>query len=539
MAHAEAQRRRETETGLGWRFAGHDTIVGRRRTMHPTFNEKPKSLVALLALCTLAFLPFSSFADETEQPEPAGYLIEVHADDEVPETATPAALDDTEEEDNEPGNPLLGVSVVRNGKPIVPHDGLPIYQGDIIETAASTTVAVALQDLSAITIYEESKAIIQDYAFPSLKQPTWLRLEEGAAHFDVKPRPADARFNVATRGGNIQVKGTKFVLTTNWDPTANNGQGAGITDVMVKKGTVTATDIGGNAYDFRDAELEPARADPKIYTLQMYAGDPAPNITTNKKTKMGNRHLKKLFKAGAVSVVSTKKNKRGKLAIVALVHLPDGRDRKTIHREKPNGRFNTKIITKGDDEKKKEKYRGWSNEKTGIDKFRVKVKVKNEEEKTRLREKRIEGADGSVSGKYFFRVKGRGTKERLVQKGIIGVDENGIETITIREKGRTEVGTHVDNQVVIKREYLNGQLVETITRTSNFEGGDLGGLPSITKVIHNPDGTTTEMHWYGNNANINNPPDNVEAKGTPLMPVDVTTPKGTIVDLMDRGPASP
>jgi hypothetical protein len=58
-------------------------------------------------------------------------------------------------------------------------------------------------------------------------------------------------------------------------------------------------------------------------------------------------------------------------------------------------------------------------------------------------------------------------------------------------------------------------------------------------VIHNPDGTTTEMHWYGPKPDLNSPPANVETKGTPLMPVDVTTPKGTIVDLMDRGPASP
>jgi len=113
--------------------------------------------------------------------------------------------------------PTHEVSIHRLDKKIqVKEDAEYIFQGDIIETGASSNVTLIFNDGTIINLDAKSLLKIDDYLFkPSEKKYKMdLFLKEGVATFESgkmgKVAPGKISFNVPE--GTIAVRGTKFLV---------------------------------------------------------------------------------------------------------------------------------------------------------------------------------------------------------------------------------------------------------------------------------------------------------------------------------------
>jgi hypothetical protein len=190
---------------------------------------------------------------------------------------------------------------VRDGKRLPVSEGMEAYAGDVVETGADGAIAIAFMDSCAVTLRESTTLRIDDYAYPDRLAPTYLSLESGSAFFDIQPRPENAHFFVRTKGGEVDVKGTKFEILSS--PYGNDFK----TTVAVTKGKVTITPKNATSVWVEDGNQ--AVVSIKNYNIPGWD-------TSNPELKKGNISkdmLKVLKKTALCDVMVTVTDKKGQV----------------------------------------------------------------------------------------------------------------------------------------------------------------------------------------------------------------------------------
>jgi len=253
-----------------------------------------RSSVFLACLLSALAVVSLSAAEPTKQELPVvGYVVPVPSDDDNADA------------------PDTGAFCVRNGERLAAEEGMPLCAGDELVSSDNSAVGIAFVDDSAVTLRPSSRLVINDYAYPGKRRPTHLELKDGCAFFSVHPRPDDSHFFVRSPQGTLEVKGTKFELTT------KVLNGVYDTTVRVTNGTISLTPSGSDAIDISSGTQLLLH----VITGTVMGAAPAPMTIT--KNNLTAKQMK-AAEAGAIAIVKVDAAKNGRLTVTSKINNSDG-----------------------------------------------------------------------------------------------------------------------------------------------------------------------------------------------------------------------
>ncbi|HEY3325203.1 MAG TPA: FecR family protein [Planctomycetota bacterium] len=204
-----------------------------------------------------------------------------------------------------------GAFLTRGEQRIAAVEGMPVFAGDVVSTDADGSIGIVFRDSSAVTLRSQTVVKIEDYAYPARKVPTHLIVESGKAFFSVNPRPAEAHFFVSTRGGPVEVKGTKFEILS-----VMNSDKTFTTSVAVTDGTVTLAPHGTTAVDVKTGTS---------LTMLIHSTSVAGYSGASVDLQKGNLSSDQIKALKAMALSDIMVSLKGEsVAITTIVHNPDG-----------------------------------------------------------------------------------------------------------------------------------------------------------------------------------------------------------------------
>lgn len=362
--------------------------------------------------------------------------------------------------------------VLRADRELEASNGFPLLEGDVVITGAHSTAAVAFADESAVTLYDESRLRIRAYAYPAQRQPTLVELEKGGAYFDIKKRPADARFRIDSAAGRVEVKGTVFEILLIFTA----GQWAA--EVLVRSGVVN---VAGNDIT----------SDGQTLSLVNLAG----GITAPVNLSSINVFERFARRRRATLIATVTTDTQGNITIKGGGTGPDGENHRFLIKENTVKKSYSETInvTSADHEKTKIINKRTFKASTGVTTHTGSNKTVATEGKDTISETRLVAQDGStlVGGKYTRTITGMGATLKFTGKFTATGSGDALE-ITGTLTGSSG-GTITGNFRLTREVAGDGTVTELLFLPNS------GNLPAVQRTVRNPDGSVAITFLDGSN----------------------------------------